>query len=80
MAAPRRDPFDKQIQNRNYLSDVGFKFSLAKAPKVDFFSNTATLPGLSLGVVNQPSYLKEIHQETDWYMTTLNLHSLSMKN
>ena len=60
MSAPRRDPFDKQIQNRNYLSDVGFKFSLAKAPKVDFFSNTATLPGLSLGVVNQPSYLKEI--------------------
>ena len=60
MSAPRRDPFDKQIQNRNYLSDVGFKFSLAKAPKVDFFSNTATLPGLTLGVVNQPSYLKEL--------------------
>ena len=60
MAAPSRDPFDKQIQNRNYLSNVGFKFTLARFPKVDFFSNTANLPGLTLGTVNAPNYLKEL--------------------
>ena len=60
MAAPTRDPFDKQIQNRNYLSNVGFKFTLARFPKVDFFSNTANLPGLTLGTVNVPNYLKEL--------------------
>ena len=60
MAAPRRDPFDKQIQNRNYLSNVGFNFTLARFPKVDFFSNTANLPGLTLGTVNAPNYLKEL--------------------
>ena len=60
MAAPTRDPFDKQIQNRNYLSNVGFKFTLARFPKVDFFSNTANLPGLTLGTVNAPNYLKEL--------------------
>jgi len=60
MAAPTRDPFDKQIQNRNYLSNVGFNFKLARYPKVDFFSNTANLPGLTLGTVNGPNYLKEL--------------------
>ena len=34
------NPFDKQIENRNFLSPIGFKFSLTKAPKVSFFSNT----------------------------------------
>ena len=60
MAAPRRDPFDRQIQNRNYLANVGFNFTLARFPKVDFFSNTANLPGLTLGTVNAPNYLKEL--------------------
>ena len=29
--------FGKQVQNRNFLSGVAFKFSLGKFPKVDFF-------------------------------------------
>ena len=52
--------FGKQIQNRNFLSPVGFKFTLAKYPKVDFFSNSARIPELSLGTAIQPSYLKDI--------------------
>ena len=28
---------DTQIANRNFLAPVGFKFSLSKFPKVDFF-------------------------------------------
>jgi len=53
-------PFVNQIQNRNYLSGIGFKFNLAKYPKVDFFSNSARIPELSLAVATQPSYLKDI--------------------
>jgi len=53
-------PFASQIQNRNYLSGIGFKFNLAKYPKVDFFSNSARIPELSLEVAKQPSYLKDI--------------------
>ena len=30
------NPLDKQIVNRNFLSPVGFKFTLSKYPKVDF--------------------------------------------
>ena len=54
------DPFINQISNRNFLSPVGFKFTLAKYPKVDFFSNSARIPELSLGTAIQPSYLKDI--------------------
>lgn len=55
-----RSAFTQQIQNRNFLSPIGFKFTLTKAPKVAFFCQQAGLPELSLGVANQPSYLKDV--------------------
>ena len=54
------DPFVNQIQNRNFLAPVGFKFTLAKYPKVAFFSNSARIPEISLGTAVQASYLKDI--------------------
>jgi hypothetical protein len=53
-------PFDRQITNRNFLSPLGFKFNLARTPKVDFFSKKVNIPGINLGVAIQPSYLKDI--------------------
>ena len=52
--------FGKQVANRNFLSGVAFKFSLTKFPKVDFFSNSARIPELSLELARQSSYLKNI--------------------
>ncbi len=52
--------FGKQIENRNFLSGIAFKFNLAKFPKVDFFSNSARIPELTLELTTQPSYLKNI--------------------
>lgn len=52
--------FSNQIQNRNFLSSVGFKFTLNRARKVSFFSNSANIPGITLGVAQQPNYLKDI--------------------
>ena len=52
--------FAKQIDNRNFLTGVGFKFSLTKFPKVDFFSNSARIPELNLELTNQATYLKNI--------------------
>jgi len=49
-----------QISNRNFLSITGFKFTLARYPKVDFFSNSARIPEISLATAIQPSYLKDI--------------------
>ena len=53
-------PFRNQIQNRNFLSPTGFQFSLSKDPKVSFFCTSARIPEISLQVVNQPSYLKDL--------------------
>ena len=49
-----------QIKNRNFLSPVGFKFILNRAPKITFFSNQTVIPGLTLGVTDQPTYLTDI--------------------
>ena len=52
--------FDKQINNRNFLSPVGFKFTLAKEPKVSFFCNSARIPEIALSLTQLPTYLKDI--------------------
>ena len=52
--------FDSQIQNRNYLSPIGFKFTLAKEPKAAFFCSTARIPEINLATAVQPSYLKDL--------------------
>lgn len=53
------DP-NNQIENRNPLRPTQFRFTLARAPKVTFFSNTANIPSMSLGIAKQPTYLKDI--------------------
>jgi len=57
--------FRNQVKNKNFLSPVGFRFILNRAPKVVFFSNQASIPGLNLGVAEQPTYLKDIPQPGD---------------
>lgn len=49
-----------QIENRNFLSPTGFKFSLKRSPKVAFFCNQANIPDLNLGIAVQPTYLKDV--------------------
>lgn len=49
-----------QIENRNFLSPTGFKFTLTRFPKVSFFCNEANIPEMTLGIVNQSTYLKDI--------------------
>jgi hypothetical protein len=49
-----------QIENRNFLSPTGFKFTLTRTPKVSFFCNQANIPDLNLGIAKQPTYLKDI--------------------
>jgi len=37
-----------QIDNRNFLAPVGFKFSLKRSPGVAYFCNSANIPDLNL--------------------------------
>ena len=48
------------IENRNFLSPVGFKFALKRSPAAAFFCNQANIPAIDLGVAEQPSYFKNI--------------------
>ena len=53
--ATRKPPADRPgtpLSNRNFLSPVGFKFSLKRAPGVAFFCNQANIPDLNLGVAS----------------------------
>ena len=52
--------YDTQLKNRNLLSPVGFKLTLNTKRKIDFFSNTATIPALTLGTVLQTTPLRNI--------------------
>ena len=61
--ATRKPPADRPgtpIENRNFLSPVGFKFSLKRAPGVAFFCNQANIPSMDLGIAEQPTYLRNI--------------------
>ena len=61
--AIRKPPADRPgtpIENRNFLSPVGFKFSLKRAPGVAFFCNQANIPSMDLGIAEQPTYLRDI--------------------
>jgi len=54
-----------QINNRNFLSGIGFKFNIGRYPKVDFFCNTARIPEITLGTATQSSYLKDVEVPGD---------------
>ena len=61
--ATRKPPVERPgtpIENRNFLSPVGFKFSLKRAPGVAFFCNQANIPSMDLGIAEQPTYLRNI--------------------
>jgi hypothetical protein len=55
-----KTPLSNQIGNRNFLSPIGFKFTLARYPKVSFFANSVRIPEISMSVAIQPNYLNEI--------------------
>ena len=53
------------IENRNFLSPVGFKFQIGKMPGVDFYCQSASIPAISMGTANQPTRLNNIYQPGD---------------
>ena len=55
--------WNKQIENRNFLSPIGFKFVLAKYPKVAFFAQSANIPSMNLGIQNQPTPFRTLPLE-----------------
>ena len=52
--------FSNQPENFNYFNPVGFKFEVDKLPNVNFFCQSATLPGLTLGEATHPNPFRDI--------------------
>lgn len=53
----KADP-GSQPTNRNFLTPSGFSFQVQRAPKVTYYGNLVTLPGVTLPTVVQNTYLK----------------------
>ena len=46
--------------NKNMLSPVGFNFNILRAPDLNFFVQSITLPGIQLGQLERPNPFKSI--------------------
>ena len=53
------------IENRNFLSPVGFKFTISKMQGVDFFCQSASIPSISMQSVTQGTRFNKIPQPGD---------------
>lgn len=51
--------------NPNYLSPVGFRFRIERLPNVNYFCQTANLPGVTTGFVNIQTPLGDMPQTGD---------------
>jgi len=51
---------DNTLDNRNFLAPTGFVMQIAKCPKTTYFCTAANIPAMTLGVANQPTYMKNI--------------------
>ena len=49
-----------QPTNINFLSPIGFKFQLNNFPEVNYFCQSASLPGISISSISVPTPLKAI--------------------
>ena len=61
--------------NTSFLSPIGFKFQLNNFPAVNYFCQSATLPGISISAIDVPTALKTIAIAGD----EVNFEELSIK-
>ena len=53
------------IENRNFLSPIGFKFNIDRARGVDFFCQSANIPAMSLGAADTYTTVNKIPNPGD---------------
>ena len=72
--------YNQQVNNNNYLSPIGFKFILEKAPKVAYLCQTAAIPEITLGSIDIPTYLVPIPIEGNFQYSNLSMTFLVDEN
>ena len=58
--ATAQSPITRQPDKLDYASPTQFQFGIHQLPKVEFFTVSATIPSISLGVVNVETPFKDI--------------------
>ncbi len=61
---PPREQY-MSIENRNFLSPIGFQFTIDRMRGVDFFCQSANIPAISLGAAVTNTMLNKIPQPGD---------------
>ena len=56
------------IENRNFLSPIGFKFTIDRMRGVEFFCQSASIPSISLGSADTGTRLNKIKNPGDELM------------
>ena len=64
LTQPIREQFTS-IENRNFLSPVGFKFTIGRARGVDFFCQSANIPSMNLGAATTYTTVNKIPNPGD---------------
>ena len=64
-----------QPTNTSFLSPIGFKFQLNNFPEVNYFVQSASLPGISISSISVPTPLKAIDLAGD----EINFEELTIK-
>ena len=58
--ATAQSPIARQPDQLDYASPTQFRFGVHQLPKVEFFTVSANLPGISAGVVTHATPFKDI--------------------
>ena len=58
--ATAQSPLARQPDKLDYASPTQFKFGIHQLPKVEFFTLSANVPGISADTVTQPTPYKDI--------------------
>ena len=51
--------------NINFLSNIEFQFKINRLPNLNFYIQSATVPGISSGVTNQPTPFRNVPRHGD---------------
>ena len=58
--ATAQSPLERQPDKLDYASPTQFKFGIHQLPKVEFFTLSANVPGISAGVITRATPFKDI--------------------
>jgi hypothetical protein len=72
---PNMSALQNQPINTSFLSPIGFKFQLNNFPEVNYFCQSATLPGISISAIDVATPLKSIQIAGD----EVNFEELTIK-